>query len=276
MFPPCGSCDDQLACLQRSRLSCFHACSTVLESDLNNHILVCPKGVQQKRRQVSAICSLRSHSAAVLPSGNLLPSLQHRHSHGAEADSPLTGPGHSRLRGNPWTCDVQARPHFRRDCNAGGRLVRRDCAAGGGVVGLSLAEHAPESSKGGGAPSASEACGVPCLSSTAASWAGADADSGFAANDHASASRASHLQRLGPLGFEELLAQLELAHRQVTSLSVLGVIGRAGMVTCLPCHSLTWRILSAAMLTHDTVLTAMLSSAFWLSKKATPDRLTAA
>ena len=44
----------------------LHACSTVLDTELNKHIAVCPKGLQQKQRQVSAICSriLCSCSAA--------------------------------------------------------------------------------------------------------------------------------------------------------------------------------------------------------------------
>ena len=48
-------------------------------------------------------------------------------------------------------------------------------------------------------------------------------------NRHASASRASYLQRLGPSGFEELLAKIELTHRQVTSHFRLSVMGRGVM-----------------------------------------------
>ena len=167
---------------------------------------------------------LARHSAAIpafKQSGGLLPSLQLCHSHAAEAYRLLSSPGHSRLHENPWTCHVQARAHFRRDCNAGGSLVRRGCTARGGDVRLPPAERVPESSKGSGTLAAPEACCATRRSSTAASCAYVDADPGTAVNGHASASRASYLQSLGPLGFEELLEKIELAHRQVTGHSVL-------------------------------------------------------
>ena len=62
-------------------------------------------------------------------------------------------------------------------------------------------------------------------------------------NGHVSASRVFYLQRLGPAGFEELLAKIELAHRQVTSRSALSLV------------VLTLRILGAAMLMHVAALT---------------------
>ncbi len=130
---------------------------------------------------------------------------------------------------DPWICDVQARPHFVRDCNAGGSLVRRECSARGGDVRFSRAECVPGSNKGGKALPAPEACRAPCLSTTAASCDDADADPGTAVSRHAGISRAIYLQGLGPLGFEELLAKVELAHRQVTSRSVLIPIDRATM-----------------------------------------------
>ena len=168
---------------------------------------------------MSTIC-LHSCAATLLPFlplGALLPPLQHCHSHVAEAERPLNGPGHTRLPGNSWACDVQARPHFRQDCNAGGSLVRRDCGVEDRLVRLSLAEHSQNRSNDGEALSSPEACDLPCLSSTAAFCAGANVESKTVVNGHVSASRASYLQQLGPLGFEELLAKIELVHRQVTS-----------------------------------------------------------